>query len=250
MEIDCSQSSQFASAILLIGERIGLKKMIIIPQNVPSLPYLILTKEVIKRVTQNTHAFSIEDIESDWSGALFWYALCSLSSGSAFVFKNLSLDSLQGDAIISRWFNQLDVETTPLGKDIMIRHKVSPIIPPHDLSFDLLQHPDLAPVLSILLLLKEKESTLTGLQNLNFKESNRFDLIFNTLHQFSEVSVLDDNTLTIKQPKAPQNEQLLFCSHQDHRWVMAFLLFAVHNVIEMDDVECLKKSYPLFWSNF
>ena len=93
IEIDCSKSSQFLSAILLIGNKIGLKQ--IIAKNIVSKTYINITKDVLEKfgvdieieekgndlicnINKNIQRKDISQqvpIEIDWSSASYFLAL-------------------------------------------------------------------------------------------------------------------------------------------------------------------------------
>ena len=245
MTIDASESSQFVSALLLIAPKTGMQKLHIIPDNPPSFPYIEMTKKVMKKVENENIPFSIEKIEADWSSAAFWYAFAILRNTTIY-FPNLSLNSLQGDSILAQWATYWNVTSNQIDNGVKIdaTSKNSSSIPPKVLDFT--NFSDLAPVLIVLSLLTNQEFIFTGLQNLNTKESQRKEVIIQELSPFADFELVDDSTLRMYNIKVPKGKKLSFSSHRDHRFVMAFTLFALYNIVEIDNVEIVKKSYPKF----
>jgi 3-phosphoshikimate 1-carboxyvinyltransferase len=247
MTINTSESSQFASALQLIAPKTGLQKLHLIPDNPPSFPYIEMTKKVTARVENDAIPFSVEEIEADWSSAAFWYAMAILRH-TDICFKNLHLHSWQGDSILAQWANYWNIESCQIDNDVKI------YVAPQNLSFsapqviDFSNVPDLAPILMVLSLLTNQEFIFSGLQNLNLKESKRKDVILEELSPFAAFEMLNDHTLKMRNIRIPKGKTLSFSSHQDHRLVMAFTLFALYNEVEIDNVEAVKKSYPKFFN--
>ena len=243
--IDCSLSSQFASAILLIGSTIGLHKLVILPDTPPSLPYIEMTFAIIQDELLDN--FNPADIERDWSSAAFWYAMTALSRNGRCEMEGLYLDSLQGDSIVADWFVHFGVISKPTEKGIVIT-KDSSFTPDNKiLIFDISATPDLSPILSVLAILSGQPILLKGCDNLNHKESRRLDIIACELSSFAEISLHDEGRYCLIMPSEKMmDRELSFKSYEDHRFVMAFMLFALSNKIKIDNCTPVKKSYPRF----
>jgi 3-phosphoshikimate 1-carboxyvinyltransferase len=99
------------------------------------------------------------------------------------------------------------------------------------LSFDFSQHPDLYPTMAATCAGLQIDARFTSLQNLTHKESNRVDAMQLELAKIG-------------------NRPIRFCSHNDHRIVMALapLSMLVGNV-SFDSPEVVEKSYPRFWED-
>lgn len=245
MSIDCSKSSQFASALLLISKNIGLQELEITPPKPPSSPYIEMTRKVVEEVSRGVSPSWVDNIERDWSNAAFWYAVVALNGCQCCLLPGLRLDSLQGDSVISQWFSYLGVETVETSEGIRITQKPKKL-PEHPLAFDLSNNPDLAPVMGAFAVLKPIEMRLTGLENLNFKESKRLHIMVEELSRFAEIDQKEQGIIHIFPTKPIREEYLKFHSYHDHRFIMAFMLFALDNEIEIDEISSVKKSYPGF----
>ena len=128
--LDNPQSTQFVSALLLIGANI---------QTNSTSPYITLTREMIKNKeqgtknkdkllttdqTQVTNLGSLllapySEIERDWSSVAFWYEYVALHGGEI-TLPGLFRDSLQGDKIVADIFAHLGVHTTYTAEGITI----------------------------------------------------------------------------------------------------------------------------------
>ncbi len=250
VQIDCTHSSQFASSLLLISEVIGLKELKIIPEKPASAGYIAMTGKVMEDVNSHNCHIPLPEIERDWSSAAFWYALVALCEGAVCELPGLRKESLQGDCKIADIFDSLKVITTETAEGIVIRQdadskrdKIS------KLTLDLSKNPDLTPILAVVGILLQIELDLTGLQNLNYKESRRLEMLEKALSPFATITIIDNKSLYIREIKECRNQDLCFESFQDHRFVMAFALFATKNRVMIQNTEVVSKSYPNFFQD-
>lgn len=216
LTIDCHRSGQFASALLLIGGKIGLKNLHILPENSPSLSYIEMTKAVVNG------SVKLEDGHlADWSAAVYWYARLLLegqmqssnrshfSSDTAFgdapaSYKLLHLDmsSIQSDAVIARWFADWGIESRQEEDGVVLAYKEDLIKPQETVELDVSQNLDLVPVLACMACLWPKKMIFNGVANLRYKESNRLQIIQEQLSAFANIKVntyrgVDDNQMVI-----------------------------------------------------
>ena len=245
VQIDMSQSSQFASSLLLAAPSWpqGLEMEML--GDLSSLPYLSMTLAMMKHfgtdverngrtivVKPKTYQSKSFTVEADWSAASYWYEMASFFEECEIKLKTLSLSkgraNLQGDAIIADWMTQLGVGTYVENDDIVLRR-----IPfeRHAVSFDFSQHPDLYPTMAATCAGLNVEASFTGLENLALKESNRVEAMQ------TELAKMGFSTLH-------------FCAHDDHRIVMALAPLAIlYGSVTFDHPEVVEKSYPGFWKD-
>ena len=246
--VDCSLSSQFASALLLIGPKIGLKELTIIPDNPPSEPYIALTRRVVSDVLADKPFHR----EADWSTAAFWYAFLLLAPQTdELLLQDLRLESSQGDSVTHLIFKELGISSQQKDEGVLIQ-KNSGFKPDSNHCFNLGNHPDLAPVLAATAAVLPFPITLTGLGNLNLKESRRLDVLAHELAPFATVEATGGNTLRVtgNSPQEMSSSPFLVNTHSDHRMAMAFSLLCLKYNVYLSDIECVKKSYPEFENYF
>lgn len=246
MTVDCSQSSQFASALLLISKKIGLEDLTVTPDIPPSAPYITLTQHVLEDTLSGSRSY---DNEGDWSSAAFWYACLAISPHlHSLRLADLDLNSLQGDRAVARFFESFGIQSIQTGHDVVIQKASHPDV--GILSLDLSLTPDLAPILAAFAVAYPADLKMSGLQNLNLKESHRLKLLEEVLSIFAPTKVTDDSTLQVigTQRYDKQGAPITLSTHQDHRMVMAFTLLQSRYPIQLDGVECVSKSYPDFLS--
>ena len=243
VSIDASVSSQFVSSLLLAAPMWPQGLELQLNGSPSSIPYLAMTLYVLCHFSAqamrqgNTIIVKPQPyekqpfaIEPDWSAASYWYEMAAFSEDCEIRLKGLggSSTSLQGDVIIAEWMAQLGVGTFAEGEDIVLRK-----IPfeKHPLHFDFFNHPDLYPTLAATCAGLGVEAHFTGLDNLHLKESDRVAAMQ------AELAKLQDSPIR-------------FCSHDDHRIVMALApLSMLVGPVAFDHPEMVEKSYPTFWND-
>lgn len=239
--LDMTQSSQFASSLLLAApmwpEGIELELL----GELNSLPYLDMTismmryfcaqaerigkKIVVKPIPYISKGFVVEP---DWTAASYWYEMAAFSEECEINLRGLSMPSLQGDAVIADWMQQLGVGTV-IENDAIVLRKIP--YEKHPLSFDFSANPDLYPTMVATCAGLYIESSFTGLDNLTIKESDRVKAMQVELAKLGGCP-------------------LRFCAHNDHRVVMALAPLAIlYGPITFDHPEVVEKSYPSFWQS-
>ena len=136
--VDMTQSSQFASSLLLAAPMFpkGLELELLGELN--SLPYLDMTLDLLchfsaqaercgRRIFVKSKPYQKQQftIESDWTAASYWYEMAAFSEECEIRLRPLSLSKgqsgLQGDSIIAEWMKQLGVATFIEGEDVVLR---------------------------------------------------------------------------------------------------------------------------------
>ena len=239
--IDMHQSSQFASSVLLAAPMWPKGLEMDLVGELTSLPYLEMTLAMMRHfgaeVERNGRTISVNPkpyqsnsfvVSGDWSAASYWYEMAALSEECEIRLRGLSLSSLQGDVVIMDWMKQLGVGTF-VEKDAVVLRKIP--FEKHSVCFDFAAHPDLYPTMAATCAALNVDATFTGLDNLALKESDRVEAMQ------AELSKLGSRPLQ-------------FCSHNDHRIVMALAPLALlYGPISFDHPEVVEKSYPGFWSD-
>ena len=185
--------------------------------------------------------------QNDWSGASFWYLIATLNDSLSFKLNNLTLDSIQGDKITAEIFEALGVHTESKEDGIIIKKTKST---QNNLEFNLLNCIDLAPALCVACAALNINATITGLQNLNIKESNRLLAIITELNKFGYNAINNENTIFIKSVETiDYNKKVEINTYKDHRIAMAFTPLAIlFNNIFIDEIDVVSKSYPDFFN--
>ena len=270
MTIDCTRSGQFATALLLISDIIGLKNLNILPQNPSSFAYIAMTKEIM-----NGKADLEANHMGDWSAAVYWYARLLLEgrmyqshstfhpSGTAsydaqasYKLSHLDLHSIQSDAVLARWFADWGIESRQEEDGVVISYNEHLIKPQEVIELDMSQNVDLVPVMACMACIWPKTMIFNGVANLKYKESDRLKVIQEQLSPFAKIEIksynaIPDNQLVISPIDTHSSYSNSSCdfsfnAHNDHRFVMGFSLFALKGKVQIKGFDCVRKSYPNF----
>ena len=120
-----SVSSQYISALLLIGPMLPNGLHLTLTGNIISRPYINLTLQLMKDFGADASWISANElsvgaqpyqsipftVESDWSAASYWYEIVALSDQARVVLPALYVNSFQGDAKVAELFAALGVST-------------------------------------------------------------------------------------------------------------------------------------------
>ncbi len=237
IQIDCSRSSQFASALALAFSSYDFK--IILNNLSSSIPYWEMTQEVLK----NKNLPQVV-VANDWSSAAPLMALAAITNGNV-LFKNLSPDSFQADSVFGAWLEKRSaLKYSSDGGEVLKLKDLSPI------QVDVRNHQDLFPVWCYIASHMKGVSLITGLQGLRHKETDRVATVLEILDQLKVKYRLDENKLEITGP-IEIHESIELTPAFDHRIVMmASIFLATHQGGSVSNAEAVNKSYPNFFDQF
>lgn len=236
-EIRGDISSQFITGLIFALVYLGKDSSIRIIPPFESRSYVNLTLSALKSFGADVdfeddynitikesrlHSFTGR-VEGDYSNAAFLDAFNYI--GSEVTVANLRDDSLQGDKVYKKYFDE-----------------ISDGIPTLDIS----DCPDLGPVLIALASLKNG-ATLVGTDRLKAKESDRGKAMHEELKKLGGGLVFGENTITVPKQEMKKNAEL--DSHNDHRIVMALSLILSKYGGAIDGAEAVRKSYPDFFTD-
>ncbi len=260
--IDCTQSSQFASSILLIAPAL-VKGVELSVKGLNSASYLSMTTKIMEQIgvrveQRDTHTFFIPrqqiveqtyTIPADWSSATFWYAFVALAEEASIIIKDLKYCGLQGDSILYKIYNQLGVQTTFSREGAHLMHTGQQT---DFFEMDMNSYPDLAIPLIVNLVLLGVSFKLSGLAHLRYKESDRLSALKNELQKIgAHLNTTDQGEVSWTREELKFPDNLVFNTYDDHRLAMALAQVAMFANIELVDGEnVVNKSYPDFWVNF
>ena len=264
IELDGSVSSQYISALLLIAPTIENGLTIKLKGEITSRSYIELTLKLMAKfgieyhwegneITVPEQNYFARDftVESDWSGASYWYEILSLCDSGEILLKNLQLESLQGDANIAGWFTQFGVISTQKTDGVMLTKNEN--ISSEKLVHDFIENPDVAQTLACLCVAKKIPFHFSGLKTLKIKETDRISALQNELAKFGAVltePVHGELFWDGKINMAILSEIPLIETYHDHRMALAFAPMALAGFpVKINDPMVITKSYPGFWDD-
>ena len=264
IELDGSVSSQYITALLLIAPCLENGLTLSLKNKITSRSYIGLTLNLMAkfgikhqwdgnkiRIEEQTYLPVDYSVEGDWSGASYWYQIMAIANNSEVNINGLQLPSLQGDAIIAKWFGPFGVKSTSTNKGITLSN--NPVELPQHITLDFIENPDVAQTMAAFCVAKKIPFLFTGLETLKIKETNRIKALQDELLKFGAVisepkhgELMWDGT--IHQEKI--QKEAIIKTYNDHRMAMAFAPMSLNGKpVIIDDPMVVTKSYPAFWDD-
>lgn len=259
-EMDASLSSQFISALMMIGVTMPDPLVIQLKGTIVSAPYIALTAglmrmqgaeviyggQSVKVIPGSYHCFR-PYAEADWSAASYWYALSLLSDNCQITLNGLSHDSLQGDKVVEDIFTELGVDSAWEGNEVQLRRKGAI---PRQFIYNFTDCPDLVPAVAIACAGAGVSARLTGLSTLGLKESDRLKAISSGLINLGYNCQPVGNDCLVIGPGPAEMMDNRVSTFRDHRIAMAFAMLATKTgPLLIQDPSVVDKSYPEFWNH-
>ena len=254
--IDSSASSQFVSALLLVGARLpdGLE----LRHNgttLPSRPHIAMTVEMLRdrgvRIDESDDglrwvvypgpiaAVDVQ-VEPDLSNAAPFLAAAAVTGGTVTI-PGWPMRTVQPGDQLRHIFNQFGCETSLDDAGFTV---TAPDGPLDGIEVDLSDASELTPVVTAVAALAEHTSHIHGVAHIRGHETDRLAALEAELDGLgSRVSQTSDG-LSIHPAMLHGNE---FRSYADHRMAQAgaILGLVVHDVV-LDDIGCTSKTMPEF----
>ena len=265
-------SSQYISALLMIGPVLPQGLTLRLTGNIISRPYINLTLRLMNdfgaraewtgpdgiRVHPGAYLDRPFRVESDWSAASYWYEMMALMSAKnrasgcpedmAVTLPGLQEGSCQGDSRGAELFACLGVRTefTPQG---VVLHPDEVRVA--RLEADLVDIPDLAQTFCVTCCLLDVPFRFTGLQSLKIKETDRLSALVNELRKLGYVLRCEqDSILSWEGGRCPARPEPVIETYEDHRMAMAFAPACIRVPgLRVADPQVVSKSYPHFWED-
>ena len=254
VEVDASSSSQFVSALLLLGPAtetgIAVKH---IGKSLPSLPHIEMTIQMLKifgaKVEVGTNSWQVKPtdligqdliIEPDLSNAAPFMAAAMICGGSVEILDWPKITSQPGDQL-RNIFSKMGakVERSELGLKISGTGKILGI------DIDLQDVGELTPSIAAVAALAESESRLSGIAHLRLHETDRLSALATEINNLGGNVSEGPGELSIK--PTPLITKQEFKSYEDHRMATAGAIIglAVEGVV-VENIETTKKTLPDF----
>jgi len=254
-------SSQYISALMMIAPYMvnGLK--IKLEGNVISVPYIEMTIRMMQEFGVNVKFENNEidirpqqykpiayKVESDWSGASYWYEVLSVVGNGKIFLKELYQNSAQGDSKIAQLFEQLGVTTEYVSDGVILTSTGNYT---KKFEYDFVNQPDMAQTFAVTCCLNNIPFHFKGVQSLKIKETDRVAALINELKKLGYVLFEpQESELAWKGERFEPLSDISIKTYEDHRMAMAFAPAALKIPITIEEPQVVSKSYPSFWSDF
>jgi 3-phosphoshikimate 1-carboxyvinyltransferase len=251
-------SSQFISALMLIGPMLDAGLVVHIDGPLVSRSYVEMTADVMRSfgasvnidestivVSTGSYGGRSYSIEPDYSSAAFPLVAISIREGRV-VIPGLATASLQGDSEIVRILRLMGMACDVIGADVSVTRETNQQVLP--LNMDMSDCSDLVPAVAVACCMATGESVLSGIGFIRSKESDRLGDLANELNRAGGNVVVEADGLRIVGPCTWT--PVVFESHHDHRMAMALSLLSLcTSGVQIADPEVVTKSWPTFFAD-
>jgi 3-phosphoshikimate 1-carboxyvinyltransferase len=254
VEVDASASSQFISALMLLGPAtkngLTIKN---IGKSLPSMPHIEMTIQMLRQfgatVEVNENSWTVRSgdlsgqdltIEPDLSNAAPFMAAAMICGGSVEILDWPKSTSQPGDQLRDIFAKMgARIEQNNEGLKISGSGKINGI------DIDLHNVGELTPSIAAVAALASTPSTLRGIAHLRLHETDRLAALANEINNLGGDVTEGPGELLIKPAKLIASQ--IFKSYEDHRMATAGAIIglAVKDLI-VENIETTKKTLPNF----
>ncbi len=256
-------SSQYISALLMIAPLLPDGLVLTLEGEVGSRPYIEMTLQQMAyfgiecqadwsaqtiTVSPQTYQPKPYAIESDWSGASYWYSIVALAEAAEVELLGLKENSLQGDSAIVAIMAHLGVKSTFTDRGVLLQK----IEAESSLEWDFTNCPDLAQTVAVCCAMKNIKLTLTGVESLKIKETDRIYALQEELKKLgAELTEVETNHRyqVAHKEEVPAEVTTSIHTYDDHRMALAFAPVGMVRSVVIEDPGVVVKSYPNFWEH-
>jgi 3-phosphoshikimate 1-carboxyvinyltransferase len=253
IDVDGSESSQFVSGLLmalpLCNEDSELEVL-----NLKSKPYVAMTESVMSdfgveiKADDKMEHFSIKGrqryksteyrVNGDWSAAAFMLVAGAIAGSVKVtgVSNGNQADEAVKKALADAGAGMEESENSITAEQSEL----------HAFEFDASHCPDLFPPLAVLACSCKGTSRIHGVERLRYKESDRAQALVQELGKVGADIKISGNSMLVQGKKLSGGR---VDSRNDHRIAMAAAVAALNSEkgIEIENEECVSKSYPGFF---
>lgn len=255
-------SSQYISALMMVGATFSEGLCIRLLGDTLSRPYIDMTAEMMRQwgIDVRTSVDRIEilshgyrspvsyTVEADWSAASYIYEMVALAELQNVVVRGLVAPerSLQGDSELVDLYRHFGVTTQFCDGCAVI--SCSPSESDEVLSLDLKATPDLVPAMVVTACLKGRRFTFEGVGNLRIKECDRIAVLTTEMRKLGYLLTFDDESVSWDGSRCEAESNPLIMTYKDHRIAMAFTpAVTQHQGLAIEDAMVVNKSFPQYW---
>ncbi len=252
-------SSQFISALMMVGPSLDGGLEIILQSAVVSRPYVEMTASVMEhfgaqvsvssdRIVVGAGGYRARDleIEADASSASYPSALVALRGGRV-TLEGVGSASLQGDRCFADVLAEMGCEVVWSERSVTIQRDDSVELRAVDI--DLRDASDLVPSVAVVAATAQGTTRIDGVGFIRGKESDRIGDLVTELRRIGVAAVERPDGLEITGTGSLAVRETVL-THHDHRLAMAFAVLssARHLSLSIADPGVVSKSWPGFWN--
>ncbi|NWF91661.1 MAG: 3-phosphoshikimate 1-carboxyvinyltransferase [Syntrophaceae bacterium] len=256
VRINCEQSSQFLSAILMVAPY-AQEDLEMEVTGLSSRPYVDITRDAMSAFgveieSDQYRSFSVRSgqhylgreyrIEGDASHASYFFSAAAITRGRVRV-ENFNPGSVQGDTGFLRILERMGCEVTRGDGWAEVKGREL-----RGIEVDMNGMPDLVPTMAVTAAFAQGRTVIKEIGHLRFKESDRIRTLKTELTKMGVRVEEGRDWLRIEGGEIHGAE---IETHDDHRLAMSFgLAGLVVPGVKIKGEQCVDKSFPEFWEKF
>nr|WP_236032841.1 3-phosphoshikimate 1-carboxyvinyltransferase [Algoriphagus pacificus] len=251
-------SSQYISAMLMIAPVLPEGLEIELEGKVGSRTYIEMTLQLMEQfgikytwkdnfihVAHQAYQPTSFAVESDWSGASYWFSLLACADSGALFLEGLKENSLQGDSKIVDIMDHLGIKSTFREGGVLLQKQAVKGLK----NWDFTHCPDLAQTVAVTCAILGQNAVFTGLESLKIKETDRIFALQQELAKFNADLVEIEPEVYQVIPSFTMPAEVRIHTYEDHRMGMAFMPLLTKTRVIIEDPAVVNKSYPSFWKH-
>lgn len=261
VKISAKESSQYLTSLLLVSNFAKNDVDIEITDRIVSKPYIDMTLQVLDDFgikidksddyrhyhIKSNQPYQKPDqyvIPGDYSQSAFFLAAACLVRSNIRV-KGLTPTDKQGDKIIVDILRRMGAKIEEDGNDLVVKGPFDL----HGIEVDLIDAPDLFPVLSVLGVYATGKTRLYNMPQIRSKETDRIAVIERELTKYGVRVESDEDEMTVYGTNLPEKEYVFSARGDegvtDHRVAMALSLIGIRSgCAVIKEAEKIAISYP------
>lgn len=269
LEVPGNISSQYISALLMIGPVLDKGLTLKLKGDIISRPYIDLTLWTMREFGADADWSDFETItvdpkpyqereyyiENDWSAASYWYEMMALTDHDDDEIRLTGLmdGSKQGDSVVKYIFSLLGVKTVFESKEAsrlqQVTLKKSGRCLPR-LEYDFVNSPDLAQTIVVTCCMQNVPFHFRGLSTLRIKETDRIEALKAEMRKLGFVlKDANDSELSWDGTRCEPQPEAAIDTYDDHRMALAFAPISMQQSVIINNPQVVTKSYPSFWKD-
>ncbi len=268
--IAADTSSQYISSLLMLAPTLPTGLKLTLEGEIVSLPYINMTLALMgyfgihhhwegQTIVVNPQYYQARDftVEADWSAASYYYSLAALAGSADLRIDGLFADSLQGDAVVHKLYEEFGVTTTFTESGARLQ-KTAGTEAPALFEHNFVECPDVAQTLMGTCAGLGVQGLYSGLQTLFIKETDRVKAMKTELGKVGVSLYKLPARMAEKtgiQYFGQEGEADFaagspsFATYHDHRMAMALAPLAILHPVTIEQPEVVDKSYPDFFAD-
>lgn len=255
--IDCSVSSQYLSALLLIAPCLKKGLTIDVTNGPVSKPYIDMTVDIMNafgvelKRDGHTHfevsggqTYQAGDyaVEPDGSNAGYFWAAAAIT-GSRVKVQGISAASRQGDIGLADILGQMGCRVDHDPDGIAVTGDRLKAV-----NVDMGHMPDVVPTLAVVAAFADGTTKIRNVAHLRAKECDRLAAVSQELAKMGIETRTSENELEVE-GGIPSGAEIQ--TYDDHRIAMSFAVAGLKAPeVKIIDPDCVAKSFPNFWEVF